>query len=158
MSSSTGEGARPGLASDLPAIGRIVDIVSTEKAGQRGGPLFLIGEGRDIAHGLVRYLDEGHLIVGTYDDIVVGAAAFRRVDLADTTRVARIELLIVDPEMREVGVGEAMMNQLVDTARADGCQHLDSWALPGDRETKNFFESFGLKARLLVLSRPVDPE
>jgi hypothetical protein len=38
---------------------------------------------------------------------------------------------------------------------------MDSLALPGDRATKNFFESFGLKARAIVVHRslvePTEP-
>ena len=34
-------------------------------------------------------------------------------------------------------------------------QHKALLALPGDRATKNFFESFGLKARLLTVHAPL---
>ncbi len=44
-----------------------------------------------------------------------------------------------------------MMNEVVASAKAAGCLGVDAVALPGDRNTKNFFESFGLKARLLVV-------
>ncbi len=45
------------------------------------------------------------------------------------------------------------MNAVVDEARTRNCFGIDALALPGDRETKNFFESFGLKARQLVVHR-----
>ena len=48
------------------------------------------------------------------------------------------------------------MNLVLDELRAAGCIGIDSRALPGDRETKNFFESFGLKARLLTVHRSFD--
>ena len=38
-------------------------------------------------------------------------------------------------------------------AAAQGCFGVDSLALPGDRHTKNFFESFGLVARAIVVHR-----
>jgi hypothetical protein len=55
-----------------------------------------------------------------------------------------------------VGVGEAVMDHLVAWCRAQGCFGVDSLALPGDRQTKNFFESFGLVARAIVVHRPLD--
>ena len=47
----------------------------------------------------------------------------------------------------------AMMEALVAWCRAQGCFGVDSIALPGDRHTKNFFESFGLVARAIVVHR-----
>ncbi len=35
--------------------------------------------------------------------------------------------------------------------------YIDSVALPGDRETKNFFEAHGMVSRLLRVSRPLAP-
>ena len=66
-----------------------------------------------------------------------------------------IEDIYVDPGARAVGVGETLMNHLIDWCRARGCFGVDSLALPGDRETKNFFESFGLVARAIVVHRPL---
>jgi hypothetical protein len=37
-----------------------------------------------------------------------------------------------------------------------GCFGVDALALPGNRETKNFFESFGLVARAIVVHRRLD--
>lgn len=60
---------------------------------------------------------------------------------------------VVDAEAQDVGIGEAMMNLVVEKLTKRGCIGVDAWALPGDRATKNFFESFGLKARLLTAHR-----
>ena len=69
--------------------------------------------------------------------------------------------IFVEPEAREVGVGEAMVDDVVDWCRDAGCIGIDSFALPGNRSTKNFFETFGFTARMLVVhkwlrERPVD--
>ena len=45
------------------------------------------------------------------------------------------------------------MDALIEWCRAQGCFGVDSLALPGDRHTKNFFESFGLVARAIVVHR-----
>ena len=42
---------------------------------------------------------------------------------------------------------------VLDWCRAAGCVGVDSLALPGNRHTKNFFETFGFKARALVVHR-----
>ncbi|NIR35956.1 MAG: hypothetical protein GWN79_05560 [Actinobacteria bacterium] len=45
------------------------------------------------------------------------------------------------------------MEAVLDWARTRGCEGIDSLALPGDRHTKNFFETFGLVARALRVHR-----
>ena len=72
---------------------------------------------------------------------------------SDGGRLAVVTDLYVEPEARGVGLGEAIMNHLVAWATDEGCFGVDSQALPGDRHTKNFFESFGLVARSLVVHR-----
>ena len=47
------------------------------------------------------------------------------------------------------------MDHILAWARDHGCFGLDSLALPGDRATKNFFESFGLVARAIVVHKPL---
>ena len=42
-------------------------------------------------------------------------------------------------------------------ARATGCIGIESMALPGDRDTKNFFEAAGLIARAIVVHRSFEP-
>ena len=97
------------------------------------------------------------LVAGTYDDVVFGYGLVRYESLADGARLARLEQFVVDAEARQVGIGEAMMRYLLDEAIGRGCIGIDSIALPGDRATKNFFESFGLKARQLVVHRSLRP-
>jgi GNAT superfamily N-acetyltransferase len=55
-----------------------------------------------------------------------------------------------------VGIGELVMDALVAWAQDHGCEAIDAVALPGDRETKNFFERFGLTARAIVVHRRLD--
>jgi hypothetical protein len=49
------------------------------------------------------------------------------------------------------------MAALVEWCEGEGCSGVDSLALPGDRATKNFFESFGLVARALIVHKDLDP-
>ena len=61
--------------------------------------------------------------------------------------------LYTEPGCRDLGIGEVTMQALLDWCAERGCFGVDSLALPGDRHTKNFFESFGLVARAIVVHR-----
>jgi hypothetical protein len=48
-----------------------------------------------------------------------------------------------------------LLDAVIAWATGRKCIGIDSLALPGNRETKNFFESFGLVARAIVVHRPL---
>ena len=52
--------------------------------------------------------------------------------------------------------GEAIIGALLDDARDRGAVAVQSTALPGDRATKNFFESQGMVARAIIVHRWLD--
>jgi L-amino acid N-acyltransferase YncA len=64
-----------------------------------------------------------------------------------------IDDLFVEGEAREVGVGEEMTKVVVEWCEERGCRGIDANVLPGDRATKNFFESFGFTARAITVHR-----
>jgi ribosomal protein S18 acetylase RimI-like enzyme len=155
------ESARMAVASDLPAVVDLAQRIETELASVRGGRELL---GRERPAGTVENrlraaIDDptSIVVVGTYDGVVLGYGLAVTEDLAGGRRLAFITDLAVDPEARRVGIGEAMMDLLVAEASSRACSDVDSWALPGDRDTKNFFESYGLKARLLTVHRRLQP-
>ncbi|MGH9177085.1 MAG: GNAT family N-acetyltransferase [Acidimicrobiales bacterium] len=124
-------------------------------ARERGGPLFVARDGRPepVEEGLAQLVaDPGRVaVVGTLDEVIVGYASGRVEDLRGGHRLGVIDELFVEEPARAVGVGEAMMELLLGWFRAEGCTGVDSTALPGARETKNFFEGSGFSARLLVM-------
>jgi GNAT superfamily N-acetyltransferase len=69
--------------------------------------------------------------------------------------LGRVDAVYVDPGCRAVGVGTAMMAPALAWFRSRGCEGIDALALPGARDTKNFFEETGFTARLLVMHRPL---
>jgi ribosomal protein S18 acetylase RimI-like enzyme len=155
------EEARLADAGDLDAVEGVASRVAAELSSVRGGPLFLALDG---ARGSLRARLEasladqaGRFVVGTYDGVVLGWGLASIRELPDGRRLGDIEALAVDAEARGVGIGEAMMNLLLAELGAADCFGVDCQALPGDRDTKNFFESFGLKARLLTVHRQLDP-
>ncbi len=151
------ESARAATAEDLDAIEAIGDRQRAAIEGQRGASLFLrreLGPWPDrprLATAVAG--DRAAAVVGCYDDVVFGFGIVAFETLLDGRELARITEFVVDEEIRGSGIGEAMMDHIVALAEARGCIGIDSVALPGDRETKNFFESFGLKARLLTVHR-----
>ena len=101
------------------------------------------------------------MLCGTIDEAVIGYAVVHLEPLPDGGRIGILEDIFVEPEAREVGVGEALVNHVTDWCRDEGCIGIDSFALPGNRSTKNFFETFGFTARMIVVhkwlrERPVD--
>ncbi len=88
-----------------------------------------------------------------FDGVIVGYAVARLERSPTAPLLAVIEDLFTEPEARSVGVGEAMLGAVVEWGTERGAVGIDAMALPGARDTKNFFETFGLKARALVVHR-----
>jgi GNAT superfamily N-acetyltransferase len=153
----TVEAVRPATTDDVAAVAAIGRRVLADLGEQRGGELFTRREARaePFEGDLEAAIDDParHLVVGTFDEVPFGYGLVRRERLRDGADLAVLEDFVVDPAARGVGIGEAIMDAVLDWARAEGCIGIDAMALPGDRETKNFFESFGLKARALVVHR-----
>lgn len=64
-----------------------------------------------------------------------------------------IHHIFVEEAAREVGLGDALMNALIDEVRSRGGVRLGSSAQPGDRSLKNLFERHGLVARTILVGR-----
>lgn len=154
------EGARSATAADIAAVVPLVVASGAEKQAQKGGPLWFRRERRwrqvdvELAGALSR--SDHELAVGTIDDVVVGYGLARTDRLDDGSLLGVVDDVYVDARARSVGVGEALMDHLLAWCQARGCFGVDSMVLPGDRSTKNFFESFGLVARAIVVHRPLD--
>jgi len=97
--------------------------------------------------------ENGETFVGTIDEVVVGFASVDVEVLADGSPLGVVTSIYVDPGAREVAIGEALIDEVIAWCTARDCIGIDSHALPGNRQTKNFFETFGFTARLLVVHR-----
>lgn len=95
--------------------------------------------------------------VGTLDDASVGFAVARLTALTDGRSLAAVDALYVLPEARGVGLGEALMDEVLAWASLEGADAIDAVALPGDRVTKNFFERYGMTARAIQVHRRLSP-
>ncbi len=149
--------AREAGADDLEVVTALCEAAMVELRPHRGGEIWSQWEARPepVGPALAALLadDDSMLLAGTIDQTVVGYAAVTMQRLHDGRFIGHLTDLYVMPDARGVGVGEAMMNAVNDWCRAHGCVGVDSLALPGDRATKNFFESFGLVARALRVHR-----
>jgi GNAT superfamily N-acetyltransferase len=151
------EAAWPASEADLGAIAVLASEAIGELQVLRGGAIWRLQDGRpddprpsleaDLAH------PDRLVLAGGIDGTVVGYAVARVDTLRDGSTLAVLTDLYVEPDARQVGVGEALMELAVGWARDRGCIGIDSLALPGDRHTKNFFETFGLVARAIVVHK-----
>ncbi|WP_426572842.1 N-acetyltransferase family protein [Aquihabitans sp. McL0605] len=157
------DAARVATGDDLAAITELATEAVAELSELRGGAVWRLQDGRQepveagIKADVARPRAEGLAVVATIHEVVVGYGISRIDELADGSPLSVITDLYVHPEARGIGLGEAMMDLLVAHANEVGAVGIDSLALPGDRGTKNFFETFGLKARAIVVHRSLRP-
>ena len=156
------EGVRPASVDD---VGRLADLAAEaveEQREQRGGSVWSVRESRPIPATDSLAADvadpERLVLVGTFEDSIVGYAAVRTERLRDDRLHAVVTDVYVEPAARGVSVGEVLLAACVEWCRERGCAGIDALALPGNRETKNFFERFGFTARALTVHKSlVDP-
>lgn len=151
------ESSRPASAEDIRRVVELAELMRAELAAMRGGELWLA---RDAwpepladAYGALLTRDDALLLLGAIDDVVIGFSAVVVEQLRSGVRLGVITDLYVEPEAREVGVGEVMAEALVAHCEAFGCIGVDATALPGHRAAKNFFETHGFTARALAMHR-----
>ena len=148
----------------MDELARLARDAIGELAPMRGGAVWKASEARQepVEETLRRDLadPDSRVLVGTIDSVPVGYAVARAQRLPDGSILGVVDDIYVDPGAREVGLGEALMADLIAWCTARGCFGMDAMALPGHRSTKNFFEESGFTARKLVMyhSLRADPE
>lgn len=154
------ESARPATADDVARIAELADRAVAELTVTKGGALWARREARTAPYVESICADlaapDHHVLVGEILGAIVGYAVVRTESLRDGGVLGVIDDVYVEPEARGVGVGEALMDGIEAWCRDRGCVGIDGLALPGNRETKNFFERFGLVARAIIVHRPLD--
>lgn len=138
---------RPATREDEPRLAELAKAAIEEQADGRGGSVWSRREARYEPPG------ESKRFVGTIDGTPMGYVAVGAETLSDGELLGVVTAIYVEPGAREVAVGEALLDAAIAWCRERGCLGIDAHALPGNRETKNFFESFGLTARLIVVHK-----
>ncbi|MCC6435410.1 MAG: GNAT family N-acetyltransferase [Acidimicrobiales bacterium] len=149
------EAVRPARPDDLPRLLELADAAHTELLGERGGPTWSVREAPPTPRDgeLRAALDDTDrcVLLGTVDDYPVGYGVAGLERLRNGELLAVVSDVYVEAPFRGVAVGEAVMDRLIAWAREQGCSGIDSLVLPGMRESKNFFERYGMKARALLV-------
>jgi len=157
MSPAGEEGCRPATDADLPRLAELARAAIEELRAGRGGEVWSRHAARrdplseELANQVLA--PDHQVLVGTLDGTVMGYGVAKVEVLADQGLLGVVTDLYTEPGCRELGIGEVTMQALVDWCGDQGCFGVDSLALPGDRHTKNFFESFGLVARAIIVHR-----
>jgi ribosomal protein S18 acetylase RimI-like enzyme len=135
-------------------------VMRAELSVMKGGAIWLQREAwpepLDAAYRALIERNETLVVVGTIDDVVLGFGAALVEPLRSGDSLGVITDLFVEEAAREVGIGEAIMDDLVAFCTERGCIGIDGSALPGHRATKNFFEEHHFTARMLTMHHPLD--
>lgn len=152
-----GESARRALvgdASDIAALAK--DYVAALENARGGDALIsrtqLLADAHAVGTLIVDAVNS-LLIVGVFDGVIAGFAHVVSHDIAGEATSVEVDAMYIDPPLRRVGVGEAMIDEVLRYARDKRAKSIDVVALPGDGATKSFLEAIGFRARLLVMHR-----
>ncbi len=148
---------REATAADLTFLAEAHRLGHRAIEGERGGALDIALRGRPepIEASFAEALDDPDTTVriGEVDSVSAGYLSLTLQTLRSNEVIAAVTDLWVHPNARGVGVGARLMRSASSLAEANGCIGIDARALPGDRITKNFFESFGLVARTIEVHK-----
>lgn len=144
------ESVRPMRQADAVEISTLEADARHALLDQRGGPAHLaerpaVGDWGDLMDVVGQ-----HVWVAAIDEVVVGYLQLQIVGAA-----AEVIQVYVQPEAREIGFGDWLLEAALATSRSLGCTVLEGTALPGDRQTKNLYERAGIKARKITVSTPL---
>jgi GNAT superfamily N-acetyltransferase len=132
---------------DAPQLGELEAAARHHLIDQRGGAALLaeqlaIGDWAPAIEDHARWIGVAEL-----DGFVVGY-----LELAFTGHIAVVRQVYVQPEARELGFGDGLLDAARHEAQRHGCSALEGFALPGDRDTKNLYERAGITARKIIVS------
>ena len=139
---------RPAGAEDVEALALLEGAARQALVDERGGNV--LHQELPATHDWpARLADDGVAVfVALLDEQVFGY-----LELVCSPTVCTVRQVYVDPEARELGLGDELLGQAMAHARAIGAARLDAYALPGDRQTKNLYERAGVTARKIVVSK-----
>jgi GNAT superfamily N-acetyltransferase len=138
---------RPAEISDADQLAELEVAARHHLIDQRGGAA-LLAEQPAVGDWMPAIEDHARWIaVAELDGFVVGY-----LELALTGDLAFVRQVYVQPEARELGFGDGLIEAARQEALRHGCGALEGFALPGDRETKNLYERAGITARKIIVS------
>ena len=154
------EAARPATPADVDRLAELAAEALAEQSEGRGGRIWSQREAREVPAQpslLAAMADPDQLVlVATIDGYPVGYTVAGLDHLRTGATLGVVHDIYVEPEARAVGCGEVLIDQVTEWCRDHACIGIDALALPGNRDTKNFFETFGFTARALIVHRRLD--
>jgi GNAT superfamily N-acetyltransferase len=146
---------------DIARIVELAHVMRAELSVMKGGAIWLQREAwpepLDGAYRTLIERDDALVVVGTIDGYVLGFGAAVIEPLRSGDRLGVVTDLFVEEPAREVGIGEAIMDDLIGFCTHRDCIGIDGLALPGHRATKNFFEEHHFTARMLTMHHRLGP-
>jgi len=153
--------ARCATDNDIPALLALYRELEEEQTAIK--PMWRLADGlAEPAEGSLREIiadTESFVVIGEIDGVPLGFAWGRSEPLlpqAGEARVAVVRLIYTTVEARGIGVGDAMIRDVLGEFRRRGHHLFDARVSPGHRLAKNFFESNGFSARLIVMHHADD--
>jgi ribosomal protein S18 acetylase RimI-like enzyme len=150
--------ARTAGTDDGPALVRLYRGLETEMTALH--PMWPLADGlaEPVDSSFQRLLEDPDVLVvlGEVDGYPFGFASARVEEIlpqAAGERIGSIRLIYVEPEAREIALGEEMRDYLMGQLRQRGISRFDAHVLPGHRLAKNFFEAGGFSARAIIMHR-----
>jgi len=141
------EVVRRAVTTDAAQLAELEAAARHHLIDQRGGAA-LLAEQPPIGDWSAAIDDHSRWIgVAELDGLVVGY-----LELGVTGDIAFVRQVYVQPEARELGFGDGLLDAAREEALRHGCSALEGFALPGDRETKNLYERAGITARKIIVS------
>lgn len=148
--------ARDAVEADVPLLVRLYRGLAIEQAALR--PMWPLADGldepiEDSFHAALAD-DASEVLIGSIDGVPFGfllARVERLLTQANGEPVGTIRLIYTEEPARGVGVGAAMVEEVLTRLRGRGLRWFDARVSPGHRNAKNFFEAHGFSARLIVM-------
>lgn len=148
-----GESVQPAGAGDRDRLACLWREAVEEVSGRRGGMLQVATTAGppEVPAGADRLVALGYVDGEAFGFVTAHLSA----TLRGGPPLGVVDAVYVEPGMRSIGLGEALIEHAVEWATERGCCGVDVPALPGDRATKAFCEDNGFVARLLTMHRPL---
>ena len=141
---------RAATAADAPALAELEREARDALVEARGGPQ-LLAEQPPVGEWTTLLADPRVRVwLAAIDDVIVG---YLQLLLPHPGGAGVVTQVFVLEDARELGFGDEMLAEAIAATREAGGTAIESFALPGDRETKNLYERAGVTARKIIVSK-----
>jgi ribosomal protein S18 acetylase RimI-like enzyme len=147
---------RPATLDDLETLEQLYRSLQAEMDTLH--TMWSLADGLDepVARSFQELIDDpdAMVLIGEIEDVPFGFLVAKVEPLlaqAEGEKLGSIRLIFVEPEAREVALGETMRDAVLEELRSRGITKFDAHVLPGHRLAKNFFEAGGFSARSIVM-------